>query len=37
MSEVRLSEILGPAFYGLAGDVIRHGHTHYDLAGAVGP
>ena len=36
MSEVRLSEILGPAFYGLAGDVIRHGHTHYDLAGGRG-
>ncbi len=36
MSEVHLSEVLGPAFCGLAGDVIRHGHTHYDLAGGRG-
>ena len=36
MSEIRLSEVLGPAFYGLAGDVFRHGHTHYDLSGGRG-
>jgi len=28
--------VLGPAFYGLAGDVFRHGHTHYDLSGGRG-
>ena len=33
---IRLSEILGPAFYELAGDVFRHGHTHYDLSGGRG-
>ena len=36
MYEVRLSELLGPAFHALAGDVFRHGHTHYDLAGGRG-
>lgn len=36
MSEIRLSEILGPAFRDLAGDVLRHGHTHYDLSGGRG-
>ncbi len=33
---VRLSDVLGPAFYELAGDVFRHGHTFYDLAGGRG-
>ncbi len=33
---VRLSEVLGPDFYDLAGDVFRHGHTHYDLSGGRG-
>ena len=33
---VRLSDVLGPAFYDLARDVFRHGHTHYDLAGGRG-
>ena len=36
MSEVRLSSVLGPAFYALARDVLRHGHTHYDLSGGRG-
>ncbi len=36
MYEVRLSELLGPAFHELAGDVFRHGHTYYDLAGGRG-
>ena len=36
MSEIRLSQLLGPAFYPLAHDVFRHGHTHYDLSGGRG-
>lgn len=36
MSEIRLSEKIGPAFYELARDVFRHGHTHYDLSGGRG-
>ena len=36
MSEVRLSEVLGPEFYDLARDVMAHGHTHYDLSGGRG-
>ena len=36
MSEVRLSEVIGPAFHGLAHDVFAHGHTHYDLSGGRG-
>ena len=36
MSEVGLSTVLGPAFYGLARDVFQHGHTHYDLSGGRG-
>lgn len=36
MSEVKLSTILGPAFYGLARDVFEHKHTHYDLSGGRG-
>lgn len=36
MSEIRLSSILGPAFFPLAHDVFRHGHTHYDLSGGRG-
>lgn len=36
MSEVRLSQAIGPAFYELARDVFRHGHTHYDLSGGRG-
>ena len=36
MSEIRLSEVVGSAFYDLARDVIYHGHTHYDLSGGRG-
>ena len=36
MSEVRLSNVLGPAFWDLAHDVFAHGHTHYDLSGGRG-
>lgn len=36
MSEVRLSEKIGSAFYDVARDVFRHGHTHYDLSGGRG-
>lgn len=36
MSDVLMSEKLGPAFHGLAHDVFRHGHTHYDLSGGRG-
>lgn len=36
MSEVKLSSVLGPAFYTLARDVFKHGHTHYDLSGGRG-
>ena len=36
MSEVRLSTVLGPAYYQLARDAFNHGHTHYDLSGGRG-
>lgn len=36
MSEVRLSNVIGPAFHDLATDVFAHGHTHYDLSGGRG-
>ena len=36
MSEIRLTELLGTAFYDLAHDVFHHGHTHYDLSGGRG-
>lgn len=36
MSEVKFSSLIGTAFYGLAHDVFRHGHTHYDLSGGRG-
>lgn len=36
MSDVRLSTVLGPAYFGLARDVFQHGHTHYDLSGGRG-
>lgn len=36
MSEIRLSEKIGPAFYDVARDVFRHGHTHYDFSGGRG-
>lgn len=36
MSDIRLSDHIGPAFYSLARDVFQHGHTHYDLSGGRG-
>ena len=36
MSEIRLSEVIGSAFYDVAHDVFHHGHTHYDLSGGRG-
>ena len=36
MSEIRLSEKIGPAFYPVAKDVFEHGHTHYDESGGRG-
>lgn len=36
MSEIRLSEKIGYAFYDVARDVFRHGHTHYDFSGGRG-
>ena len=36
MSEIRISELLGSAFWELAHDVFEHGHTHYDLSGGRG-
>ena len=36
MSDVRMTEVLGPAFWDLAHDVFHHGHTHYDLSGGRG-
>ena len=36
MSDVRMTELLGSAFWDLARDVFRHGHTHYDLSGGRG-
>lgn len=36
MSSIKLSSVLGPAFYDVANDVFRHGHTHYDISGGRG-
>ena len=36
MSEIRLSQLLGPAFFELARDAFDHKHTHYDLGGGRG-
>ena len=36
MSEVRLSEVIGSAYYGVARDVIEHKHTHYTELGGRG-
>lgn len=36
MSEIKLSSVIGPAFYDLARDAFQHGHTHYDLSGGRG-
>ena len=36
MSDIRLSEKIGPAFYDIAHDIFHHGHTHYDFSGGRG-
>ena len=36
MSDIFLSEKIGPAFYSIAHDIFRHGHTHYDFSGGRG-
>lgn len=36
MSDIRLSEKIGSAFYDVAHDVFQHGHTHYDFSGGRG-
>ena len=36
MSDIRLSEKIGSAFYTVAHDVFHHGHTHYDFSGGRG-
>lgn len=36
MSEIKLSSVIGPAFYNMAHDVFHHEHTHYDLSGGRG-
>lgn len=36
MSDIRLSEKIGPAFYDIAHDVFHHRHTHYDFSGGRG-
>ena len=36
MSDIRLSEKIGSAFYDVTHDVFLHGHTHYDFSGGRG-
>lgn len=36
MSEIRLSSVLGPSYFGVAKDAFQHLHTHYDLSGGRG-
>lgn len=36
MSDIFLSKKIGPAFYDIAHDIFRHGHTHYDFSGGRG-
>ena len=36
MSDIFLSEKIGPAFYDIAHDIFMHGHTHYDFSGGRG-
>lgn len=36
MSDIKLSEVIGSAFYPVARDALEHRHTHYDLAGGRG-
>ena len=36
MGHLKMSEMLAPVFYDFAKDVMRHGHTHYDIRGGRG-
>lgn len=36
MSDIKISEHIGPAFYEITRDIFQHGHTHYDLSGGRG-
>lgn len=36
MSDIKLSSVLGPAYYGLAKDALSHKFTHYDMGGGRG-
>lgn len=36
MSDIRLSELIGDAYFSVARDVFHHGHTHYDFSGGRG-
>ena len=36
MSEIKISSLIGSAFYDVAHDVFEHKHTHYDLSGGRG-
>ena len=36
MSDIFLSDKIGPAFYDIAHDIFHHGHTHYDFSGGRG-
>lgn len=36
MSEVRISTLIGPGYYGVVRDIFRHDHTHYDFSGGRG-
>lgn len=35
-TQVKLSSLIAPSFYGLHHDISGHGHTHYKLAGGRG-
>lgn len=36
MGHIKMAEMLAPVFYDFAKDVMRHGHTHYDIRGGRG-
>ena len=36
MSDVKISNLIGPAFYEMAHDIVEHRHTHYDISGGRG-
>lgn len=36
MSDIKISNIIGPAFRNIASDIVCHKYTHYDLAGGRG-